>query len=193
MIKWYGNMKRTCSASAGFTCGIMQPRRTRCRKPFWYVCTEALDLSLDRILRMGSIWEQAIADGTLLADDDYQPYDYSAIPTSEEGYYLAYSPLGVDTSPAGGRYSAIFFINSRGIVYAAVRNPFTRGETVSVPETLITPDAAITTLTEELGRSLSWNDREIESIQKVALTYEAVRADNKADGMVFVPVWMILY
>ena len=158
-----------------------------------YVCTEALDLSLDRIQLMGSIWEQAIADGTFLTDDDYQPYDYSAIPAGEEGYYLAYSPLGVDTSPAGGRYSAIFFVNSRGIVYAAVRNPFTRGETVSVPEDLITPDAAISTLTEELGRSLSWNDREIKSIQEVALTYEAVRADNKADGMVFVPVWMILY
>ena len=51
----------------------------------------------------------------------------------------------------------------------------------------------ITTLAEELGRSLSWNDREIKSIQQVALTYEAVRADSKADGMVFVPVWMILY
>ena len=51
----------------------------------------------------------------------------------------------------------------------------------------------ITTLTEKLGRSLFWNDREIKSIQEVALTYEAVRADSKADGMVFVPVWMILY
>ena len=158
-----------------------------------YVCTEALDLSWERIQAMGAIWEQAIADGGLLVDDDYQPYDYSAIPVSEEGYYLAYSPLGVDTSPAGGRHSVIFFVNSRGIVYAAVRNQFTRGEAVSTPETLITPEAAIATLTEELGRSLSWNDREIKSIQRAALTYEAVRADNKADGMVFVPVWMILY
>ena len=40
--------------------------------------------------------------------------------------------------------------------------------------------------------SLSWNDREIRSIQRVALTWEAVRADNKAYGMVFVPVRMIL-
>ena len=44
-----------------------------------------------------------------------------------------------------------------------------------------------------MGRSLSWNDRGIRSIQQVALTWEAVRADNRADGMVFVPVWMILY
>ena len=158
-----------------------------------YVCTEALDLSWERIQTMGAIWEQAIRDGKLLVDDDYQPYDYSAIPAGEEGYYLAYSPLGVDTSPAGGRHSVIFFVNSRGIVYAAVRNRFTRGETVSTPETLITPDAAIAELTKELGRSLSWYDRDIKSIRKAALTYEAVRAGNKADGMVFVPVWMILY
>ncbi len=158
-----------------------------------YVCTEALDLSWERIQTMGAIWEQAIREGELLVDDDYQPYDYSAIPVSEEGYFLKYSPLGVDTAPAGGRYSAVFYVNSRGIVYAAVRNAFTRGEAVRTPEALITPDAAITTLTTELGRSLSRNDRAIRSIRSAALTYEAVRADNKADGMVFVPVWMILW
>ena len=158
-----------------------------------YICDEALDMSLDRIQTMRAIWEKAIVDGELLVDDDYQPYDYSAIPASEEGYYLHYSPLGVDTTLAGGRYSAVFYINSRGVVYANIRNWFNRGELVSTPETLITPDAAIDKLAEELGRSLSRYDKEIKSIQRVALTYEAVRADNKADGMVFVPVWMILY
>ena len=40
---------------------------------------------------------------------------------------------------------------------------------------------------------MSYYDKTIQSIQKVALTYEAVRAENKADGMVFVPVWLIRY
>lgn len=158
-----------------------------------YICDEALDMSLERIQTMGAIWEKAIVDGELLVDDDYQPYNYSAISASEEGYYLHYSPLGVETTAAGGRYGAIFYVNSRGIVYANVRNWFNRGELVSMPESLITPDAAIQKLAEELGRSLSWYDKEIKSIQQAALTYEAVRADNKADGMVFVPAWMILY
>ena len=48
-------------------------------------------------------------------------------------------------------------------------------------------------LTKEMGRSISGRDEEIKSIQQAALTYEAVRAENKADGMVFVPTWMILY
>ena len=158
-----------------------------------YGCDEALDLSLERIQAMGTIWEQAIADGQLLVDDDYEPYDYSSIPVAEEGYYLQYSPLGVDTSPAGGRYGIVFYINSRGIVYASVRNTASMGEVVCTPDTLITPDAAVSKLTEELGKSMSFYDKTIQSIQQVALTYEAVRADNKADGMVFAPVWMILY
>lgn len=158
-----------------------------------YVCDEALDMSLKRIQTMGAIWEKAIADGELLVDDDYQPYDYSAIPASEEGYYLHYSPLGIDSHAAGSRYSAIFYVNLRGIVYANIRNQFNRGEIVYTPETLITPDAAIEKLTKEMGRSTLGRDEEIKSIQQAALTYEAVRAENKADGMVFVPTWMILY
>ena len=158
-----------------------------------YICIEALDLSLERIQTMGAIWEQAIADGELLVDDDYQPYDYSAIPTSEEGYFLRYTPTGVDTTESGSRYEVIVYVNSRGIVYASIRNPFSRGELVDVPERLIAPDDAVSRLAEELSRSLSWNSRVIKSVRQVSLTYEAVRANNKADGMVFAPVWMILY
>ena len=87
----------------------------------------------------------------------------------------------------------VFYINSRGIVYASVRNTASMGDVVCTPDTLITPDAAVSKLTEELGKSMSFYDKTIQSIQQVALTYEAVRADNKADGMVFAPVWMILY
>ena len=158
-----------------------------------YACEEALDLSLERIQEMGAIWEQAIADGNLLVDDDYQPYNYSAIPASEEGYYLKYSPLGVDTTVAGGRYGVAFYITGRGIEYASVRNPFVCGGIVSTPASLITPETAVSRLTEELGRSLPDYSKEIKSIQRIALTYETIRAENKADGMVFSPVWMIMY
>ena len=126
-------------------------------------------------------------------DDDHQPYDYRSIPAGEEGYYLRYSPLGVDTSATGGQYSVDLYVNSRGIVYAAVRNLFTRGEIVSTPEKLLTPDAALAGLAEELGRSLPWFDKHIRSVERIAMVYEAVRADNRTEGMVFVPVWMILY
>ena len=158
-----------------------------------YVCAEALDMSLERIRTMGAVWEQAIADGWLLVDDDYQAYDYSAIPDREEGYFLRYTPAGIDTSESGNRYEVIVYVNSRGIVYASVRNPFNRAEAIYTPERLISPGDAVARLTLELGRALSWHDKVIKSVQQVSLTYEAVRADNKADGMVFVPVFLILY
>ncbi len=158
-----------------------------------YICEEALDMSLERIRALGAIWEKAIADGELLVDDDYRPYDYASIPVGEEGYYLRYSPLEIDMAREAGRYGVEMYVNSRGIVFASIRNAFNRGAIVDSPETLITPDAAIAKLTEELGRSLSWHSKTIQAVQQVMLTYEAVRAENKADGMVFVPVWMILY
>ncbi len=149
-----------------------------------YICDEALDMSLERIQTMGAIWEKAIADGKLLVDDDYQPYDYSAIPASEEGYYLHYSPLGIGSLKPDD-YS--------DIGQAKVIATDCGSEIVYTPETLITPDAAIEKLTKEMGRSIFGRNEEIKSIQQAALTYEAVRAENKADGMVFVPTWMILY
>lgn len=158
-----------------------------------YSCIDALDMSYDRIQTMGAVWEQAIADGKLLVDDDYQPYDYASIPAGEEGYYLRYSPLGINTTAAGGRYSVVVYVNSRGIVYAEVRNQFIRCAIIDTPETLITPNTAIAKMTEEFNRSFYRFDKGIQSVQRVALIYEAVRADNKSDGMVFVPVWMIMY
>ncbi len=158
-----------------------------------YVCVDALDMSLKRIRTMGAIWEKAIADGELLTDKGAQPYDYASIPAEEEGFYLKYVPFGIDASASGTRYEVSVYVCSRGIVWANVRNPFSMGETVAIPEKLITSDAAIEQLTEELGRSLSWYDKNIKSVQQAVLTYEAVRADDPADGMVFVPVWLILY
>ena len=158
-----------------------------------YVCEEALDMSLERIRAMGAAWDQAIADGELLTDDAAAPFDWSSVPAGEEGYYLRYSPLLVDTSASGGRYGLEVYVNSRGIVWASVRNQFNRGEIADTPETLVTPRDAIARLTEELARSLSWYSKKIRSILQVRLTYEAVRADSKPDGMAFAPVWMILY
>ena len=90
----------------------------------------ALDMSLDRIQTMGATYEKAIVDGELLTDDDWEPYDYSAIPASEEGFYLVYRPAQIDASDAEGRYGLQFFVNSRGIVFAHLRNQFNMGEPV---------------------------------------------------------------
>ena len=158
-----------------------------------YVCQYALDMSLERIQAMGAIYEKAIVDGELLTDDDWVPYDYSAIPASEEGFYLEYRPAQIDSIDAGGRYGLQFFVNSRGIVFAHLRNQFNRGERIGTPEKLITHEEAISRFHEEINRSRYGSDEQTIYIRRAVLTYEPVRASGNGNGMVFVPTWAIMY
>ena len=153
-----------------------------------FVCNYALDMSKERISSMGALYNEAIDKGYLMTD---QPqYDYDGIPAEEEGFYLRYELLGVDHANEG-RYRAIFYINRRGIVFANVRSDFLRGDLLYTPEALIAPETAVERLYQEAAKAR--NPENVVSIQRVALTYSAVRADNKADGMVFVPVWNVQY
>ena len=158
-----------------------------------YVCEYTLDMSLDRIQTMGAIYEKAIVDGELLTDDDWVPYDYSRIPASEEGFYLVYRPAQIDASDAAGRYGLVFFINSRGIVFAHLRNQFNMGDPVETPEKLITHEDAIARFNREINQSRYGADSQTITILKIILTYEPVRASNAENGMVFVPTWAIVY
>ena len=158
-----------------------------------YVCRYELDMSLDRIRNMGAIYEQSIVDGSLLTDDDWVPYNYDAIPASEEGFYLEYRPAMIDAADATHRYELVFFVNSRGIVCAHLRNQFNMGDIVEKPDKLITSDEAVARLYEEVNRSQYGADEHVVSIRKIVLSYVPVRASNKDAGMVFVPTWEIIY
>ena len=158
-----------------------------------YVCRYELDMSLDRIRNMGAIYEQSIVDGSLMTDDDWVPYNYDAIPASEEGFYLEYRPAMIDAADATHRYELVFFVNSRGIVCAHLRNQFNMGDIVEKPDKLITSDEAVARLYEEVNRSQYGADEHVVSIRKIVLSYVPVRASNKDAGMVFVPTWEIIY
>ena len=159
----------------------------------YYTCEYMLDMSLDRIQAMGAIYEKAIVDGELTTNSDRMPYDYSAIPASEEGFYLIYRPAQIDASDAEGRYGLQFFINSRGIVYAHLRNQFNMGEPVEPQKKLISHEEAIARFNKEINQSRYGTDEQTITILRVILTYEPVRAVNAENGMVFVPTWAIVY
>ena len=153
----------------------------------------ALDMSLERIQAMGAIYEQAIVDGELLTDDDWTPYDYAAIPSGEEGFYLEYRPEQIDSTNTGGRYGLQFYVNSRGIVFAHLRNQFTMGGLAETPEKLITHEEAVERFKKEIRQSRYGKDEHIVSVLRAVLTYEPVRAAAAENGMVFVPAWTIVY
>lgn len=153
-----------------------------------YVCSAALDMSADRIKILGEAYNQAIHDGKMYTN--LPEYDYSAVAAEEEGYYLVYDLMGVDQANQG-RFSVAAYVNGRGIAFANIRNDFVRGEEAYTPDSLIAPETAVQHLAEEISSSRSGG--RIEKILRVALTYAPVRAENKADGMLLVPMWQVLY
>ena len=115
------------------------------------------------------------------------------IPASEEGFYLVYRPAQIDASDAEGRYGLQFFVNSRGIVFAHLRNQFNMGEPVESQKKLIPHEEAIAKFNKEINQSRYGTDEQTVTILRVILTYEPVRAANAETGMVFVPTWAIVY
>jgi len=147
-----------------------------------------LDMSLERIHTLGDAYNQFWFEGEGYSNAPRQ--DYSAATAEDEGYFLVYTPLGVD-HVSDGRHQITLFVSSRGIVYANIVSTYNRGEIVYTPEKLISPEEAVTRLYAEAAKSR--DDIKVSSIERVALTYVAIRAENKQDGMVFAPVWQVLF
>ncbi len=149
----------------------------------------ALDMSLERIQTLGDAYNHFwFEDGGGYSNSPRQ--DYTAATAEDEGYYLFYTPLGV-TEVSDGRHQITLFVTSRGIVYANIVSAYNRGETAYTPESLIAPEEAVAQLYTEAAKAR--DGIKVQSIERVALTYVAVRAENKKDGMVFAPVWQVLF
>ena len=153
-----------------------------------YELAWALDMSLERIQTLGEAYNHFWFEGE--GSSNLPRQDYTAAAAEDEGYLLIYTPLGV-TRTSDGRHSISLFVSSRGIVKANIVSAYRQGELFYTPAALITSGEAITRLYAEAAKS---RDKiKISSIERAALTYVPVRAEDKQDGMVFVPVWQILF
>ena len=149
----------------------------------------ALDMSLNRIRTLGEAYNTGWFSGA--AANGYMPrIEYENAAVEDEGYYLYYTPLGV-SHISDGRHQISLFVNSRGIAYAQFVCYYIQGEAADTPAALITPEEAVSRFTEENAKAK--NSYAVKSVDRVALTYVAVRAENKKDGVVFTPVWQISF
>ena len=153
-----------------------------------YELAWALDMDLDRIRTLGKQYNEFWFEGPGFSNSPRQDYDTAT--ADDEGYYLYYTPLGI-TKISDTRQEICFFINRRGIVFASIRSNYTMGDVIETPKALISPRQALVRFSEATGEA--WNEIQVARIERVALTYAAVRAENKQDGMVFAPVWQIRY
>ena len=154
-----------------------------------YELAWALDMDLDRIHTLGDAYNRFWYEGEGGYSNSPRQ-DYSTASVEDEGYCLVYTPLGI-TKISDGRHQVTLFISSRGITFASIVNAYNRGDVAYTPDKLISPKEAVIRLYEEATKSR--DSIEIGSVERVALTYVAVRAENKQDGMVFVPAWQILF
>ena len=151
-----------------------------------YALCWALDLDIERIRNLGAAYNAFWYEGEGLTN--LPRPDFAQATSEDEGYYLHYTPLGV-TDVTDTRHEINFFVNARGIVYAGIRANFTRGDILSTPERLISPQAAVSRCCEEAARE----GTNIASIRRVALTSVAARAEDRAEGMWFTPAWQLRY
>ena len=154
-----------------------------------YELAWALDMDLERIRTLGEAYNHFWFEGGG-GSSNAPRHDYSTATAEDEGYYLIYSPLGM-TKTTDGRHQASLFISRRGVVWANIVSTYKRGDVAYTPDKLITPEEAVLRLYEEAAKSP--DNIKVESIERAALTYVPVRAENKKDGMAFAPVWQILF
>lgn len=160
-----------------------------------YTCSYALDMSLDRIRKLGAAEKAAYErnKACYVNYPEYEIYDYDAIPETKEGYYLEYMPAEIDAGGRSENYGAALYVTRSGIAYVTILNVFSKGETVYTPEKLISAEDAVRRLTEEVSGLRNDASKEVGSVRKVILNYEALRIDNKTGEMAFVPVWTVVY
>ena len=159
-----------------------------------YTCTYGLDMSLNRIRRLAARYKNRNRhNGATMVIPGLDEYDFEAIPETEEGYYLVYRPEEIDTENCTENFGAVFYVNSRGIAYVRIKNEYDLGEAVYTPEKLISADDAVRRTVQEIKHFQDGASTEIVAVKKAELNYVPVRADDKAEGMVFVPAWTVVY
>lgn len=154
-----------------------------------YACSCVLDMSAERIRTLGEKYNQFWYESET-ARNNSPRMDYNKASADDEGYYLIYALNGMHDAEDDQQWIAMY-INRDGIAYMSIHNSFTMGDVLYTPDSLISPAEAVATLTVEAASA--HYGKPVLSVHKVSLVYRAVRADDKADGMVFSPVWHIEY
>ncbi len=153
-----------------------------------YELAWALDMDVERIRTLGRQYNEFWFEGGGFTNSPRQDFDMAT--AEDEGYYLYYTPMGVKEI-SDTRHEITLFITHRGITFASIRSNYTMQDPVEIPEKLIAPQQAVDRLYEEIARS--GNGGKVVRVRRVALTYVAIRAEDKQDWMVFFPVWQVLY
>lgn len=155
-----------------------------------YICDYALDMSLTRILALGNDENDRIASGEL--STNVPPYDYTLATEADEGFFLSYHKQGERIGLGNSDLFSVYaYVTQRGIVNLALREDYMQGEVYLTPEKLVDYQEVLKALPKEMAASRF--SEKLASVLEVRLTYSAIRAAKKVDGMVLTPTWLVIY
>ncbi len=152
-----------------------------------YICTTALDMSLERIQTMGNEMNHQIDIGNM-STNNFR-YDYSTATVENEGYFLRYHKYGTEGDVAG-MFAATFYVTADGVMEINLRDYYEQGEVIRTPEKLLDVETVAKRLPEEMAKS-RWPETLVE-IRQAELTWMPMLADQGKD-MVMSPVWVFSY
>ncbi len=144
----------------------------------------ALDMDIARIKTLGESQNAWIASNVSNAPI----LDYSKVTSDNEGYYLRYE----NGIKGDGDFIITAYVTKQGIVSFTARDSYKKGGILTTPEKLISADTIPARLAEEITKS-RFADMAVREIISLELTYAPTRAQNKAEGLVFTPAWLIKY
>lgn len=156
-----------------------------------YVCDYALDMSVERIRTLGREMNAMRESGEMGGNSAM--YDYDAATPADEGFYLSYHKFGGESGLGNGDLFSVYaYVTERGVASAAIRDMYVPGETYATPDRLVEPQTVVDALPAAIAASRFPAGAPV-SIQSVHLLYGPQRAENKADGMVLAPMWLVRY
>lgn len=156
-----------------------------------YQLSYALDMTQERIARLGAQYTQAWAGSSYYYD---KTWDYAAATKNDEGFFLLYTRqvdgISVDK---GNFYNPIrLYVSGGAIRYVNIDDLYKATGDSYTPEKLVTAEEIIAFF----GSDNAHRERHRlnnPTLQSLTLLYMPTRAQNAADGMIYAPVWYAEY
>lgn len=156
-----------------------------------YQLSYALDMTKERIARLGSINQKIMESANFYTD---KTWDYSAASADDEGFFLLYKKqAGGILVDKGDMYNELrLFVANGQIRYVMIDDLYRATGDSYLAENLLSAEEMIAAFNRDNAR------RERHRISRpklhtLTLSYMPMRAENAADGMIYAPVWYAEY
>lgn len=156
-----------------------------------YQLSYALDMTQERIARLGSTHLKSMESATYYTDKNW---DYSTADTDDEGFFLLYhKQVGGVPLDKGDMYNELrIFVANGKIRYVVIDDLYRATGDSYLPEKLLTAEEMIAAFSRDNARRERHHISQ-PKLHTLTLSYMPMRAENAADGMVYAPVWCAEY